>query len=196
MCATLVALRLGQTALILGCGGKTMTLRATLALVAMSSFAAAESRNVYLEAQDGTRVKIAALEIADDGDYTVEMVETPFSDHFLSMRPFRCLEGPAKHWCHVPYPYEIARNVSADLTDLEYDFLFLWKGSTEYGINMWNGVYYKLSAEAGRLTGTLHEMDMDLLSAPPDAGNLRPLQAGDLHASDPDSHWLPRMIIE
>jgi hypothetical protein len=37
---------------------------------------------------------------------------------------------------------------------------------------------------------------MDLLSAPPGAGDLRPLEAKDLHPGDPDSHWLPRLIIE
>ena len=169
---------------------------AAIAFVLTAAAAVAEPRAVYLEAQDGTRIRIATVDVAPSGDYTVSMAEAPFNDHFLSMRPFRCLEGPAKHWCHVPYPYEIARNVSADLTDLEYDFLFLWKGSTEYGINMWNGVYYKLADAGGRLVGTLHEMDMDLLSAPPAAGVLRPLKAGDLHESDPGSHWLPRMVIE
>ncbi|MEL6450302.1 MAG: hypothetical protein AAFQ19_03510 [Pseudomonadota bacterium] len=173
-----------------------MSLKAAFAWAILAPATWAAPQAVMLEAQDGTRIQIATVDVSASGDYTVEMAQAPFTDHFLSMRPFRCLEGPTKHWCHVPYPYKIARNINADLTDLEYDFLFLWKGSTEYGINMWNGVYYKLSAEDGRLTGTLHEMDMDLLSAPPDAGNLRPLQAGDLHASDPDSHWLPRMIIE
>ncbi|WP_300009264.1 hypothetical protein [uncultured Roseobacter sp.] len=157
---------------------------------------AAEERQVYLEAQDGTRVQIASLILAGDGTYSVQMQEAAFTNHFLSMRPFKCLEGPAKHWCHVPYPYEIARDVSADLTDLEYDFLFLWKGAGEYGINMWNGVYYDLSDQDGVIVGILHEMDMNLLAVPPDAGELRPLKAGDLHASDPDSHWLPRMVIE
>lgn len=112
------------------------------------------------------------------------------------MRPFRCLEGADKHWCHVPYPYEIKRDVSADLTDLEYDFLFVWKGATEYGINMWNGVYYKLTEANGKVIGILHEMDMDSLSAPPPPGELRPVQPKDLHESDPESHWLPRLIIE
>lgn len=168
-----------------------------IALICLGSVAVADTRSVYLEPAEGARIKIANFTFEDNLDYEVTMAEVPFKDHFLSMRPFRCLEGNKKHWCHVPYPYEIARNIGADLTDLEYDFLFLWKDSTEYGINMWNGVYYKLEPDgAGRLVGVLHEMDMDLLSAPPDEGVLRPLKPGDLHESDPDSHWLPRMIIE
>lgn len=167
-----------------------------LALCAVGAKAAADTRVVYLEDQSGARLEIAEIDVATDGTYKVTMKETPFADHFLSMRPFKCLEGPDKHWCHVPYPYEIKRNLSDDLVDLEYDFLFVWKGATEYGINMWNGVYYKLEEVDGTLTGTLHEMDMDSLSAPPDAGELRPVKASDLHESDPESHWLPRLVID
>ena len=120
-----------------------------------------------------------------------------YGDHFLSMRPFKCLEGKAKYWCRVPYPYENRHVVSAgDLTDLEYDLLFLWKGATEYGINMWNGVYYRLEIEGTRLVGRLHEVDMDPLGVPPEAGNLRPIVAKDLHEADPDGHWLPVLVIE
>ena len=57
-------------------------------------------------------------------------------------------------------------------------------------------VYYRLTEDEAGLTGILHEMNMDILSAPPDAGNLRPIQPDDLHESDPDSHWLPRLVIE
>lgn len=129
--------------------------------------------------------------------YEISWRESAFADHFLSMRPFECLEGPAKHWCRVPYPYEIGRSVAADdLTDLEYDLLFLWKGASEYGINMWNGVYYKLSIEEERLVGRLHEMDMNVLSAPPEKGDLRPVREADLEEGDPDSHWLARVVIE
>ncbi len=129
--------------------------------------------------------------------YKIEWRDDAFSDHFLSMRPFKCLQGDRKHWCRVPYPYENRRRVgTTDLTDLEYDLLFIWKGSKEYGINMWNGVYYKLKAEKGRLVGMLHEMDMDKLSAPPDDGNLRPIRDAYLEPGEPESHWLPQLAIE
>lgn len=167
-----------------------------LVLAVIASGAAAETRAVFLEDLQGTRIEIATLEIDPEGSYSLEMAEAPFENHFLSMRPFRCLEGPQKNWCYVPYPYEIKRNISDDLVDLEYDFLFVWKDAKDYGINMWNGVYYKIEEVEGQLTGALHEMDMDKLSAPPPAGELRPVQAKDLHESDPESHWLPRLVIE
>jgi len=169
---------------------------AMIALASAATSAMAETRSVFLEDASGARIEIAQLDVAEDGTYQVAMLEEPFADHFLSMRPFKCLDGPGKNWCHVPYPYEIERNIGLELTDLEYDFLFVWKDSSDYGINMWNGVYYKLTEIDGQLTGVLHEMDMDTLSAPPPAGELRPVSASDLHESDPDGHWLPRLVIE
>ena len=152
-------------------------------------------REVFLVPGDGARVKIADLSISD-GTYGISMNDAVFTDHFLSMRPFKCLEGPEKHWCHVPYPYENRHDISDDLTDLEYDFLFLWKGATEYGINMWNGVYYVIEQDGDQLVGRLHEMDMDVLSAPPAAGELRPVTMDDLEPGEPESHWLPILVVE
>lgn len=177
---------------------RMLCLMGATALAATTTFASPPDgvRGVFLKQTDGTRIRIATL-VIDDGDYAVTMEEGPFTDHFLSMRPFRCLEGLDKHWCHVPYPYDIRRELpGGELTDLEYDFLFLWKRATDYGINMWNGVYYVLAEEDGRLIGRMHEMDMDILSAPPAPGNLRPVQESDLTEADPDSHWLPVMVIE
>lgn len=165
-------------------------------LLSLASAASAEVKTVFLEDIDGARINIATLNLAADGSYALSMNDSAFSDFFLSMRPFKCLAGAGKHWCHVPYPYDIARDVSSDLTDLEYDFLFVWKDANEYGINMWNGVYYKLEDTGAGLEGRLHEMDMDVLSAPPAAGELRPLSAKHLHESDPESHWLPKLVIE
>ena len=149
---------------------------------------------VTLEDAAGQGIEIARVTVSD-GTYSVAMTPAPFTEHFLSMRPFRCLEGADKHWCHVPYPYAIARDLRAGAVDLEYDFLFLWKNATDYGINMWNGVYYVLGPGPGGLTGQMHEIDMDILSAPPGPGEMRPIGADDLHAADPDSHWLPVLRI-
>ncbi|MEL6678641.1 MAG: hypothetical protein AAFQ51_08040 [Pseudomonadota bacterium] len=154
-------------------------------------------RVVYLEDADGARTAIADVSFGADGAYTLSMRDAAFTDHFLSMRPFKCLDGPSKTWCHVPYPYENRHRVNAeDLIDLEYDLLFLWKRSNAYGIDMWNGVYYDLTVVGDRITGALHEMDMDVLSAPPDEGNLRPVRSVHLEPGEPEGHWLPFLVIE
>lgn len=164
------------------------------------SFAPDGEKTVSLVDQRGGLHPVATVVFtpAETGSsYTIEWRDDVFTDHFLSMRPFKCLEGAQKHWCRVPYPYEIRRVVSeGDLTDLEYDLLFVWKGATEYGINLWNGVYYELESEDGRLVGTLHEMDMDKLGVPPEAGNPRPIRDVDLEEGYPESHWLPGLVIE
>ncbi|MEE3316336.1 MAG: hypothetical protein VX202_01120 [Pseudomonadota bacterium] len=157
--------------------------------------AGAETRHAYLEQVDGTRVEIAEIRF-DGPTYEIVMADAVFSDHFLSMRPFKCLTNDQKHWCHLPYPYEIKRDISANLTDLEYDFLFVWKGATEYGINLWNGVYYQLTEVESGYVGTMHELNLDPLGVPPEAGELRPINRADMDPADPDSHWLPRLVIE
>ena len=171
-------------------------LRLSLMLALAATVATAEERAVYLEDNEGARLRIATLDLAADRTYRIRLDADAFTDHFLSMRPFKCLEGPEKHWCHVPYPYEIRRDLSADLTDLEYDFLFLWKAGTDYGIDTWNGVYYRLEADGAGFAGTLHELDLGQLAVPPAAGELRPIAEKDLHEADPESHWLPRLIVE
>ena len=174
----------------------TLTLAAFLAAPCLPAAPLSGTHDVFLQTAEGDRIAIASVTFGETG-YNVDINDDAFTDHFLSMRPFKCLEGPAKHWCHVPYPYEIRRVVSAsDLTDLEYDFLFLWKGATDYGIDLWNGIYYRIEAEGDALVGTLHEIDMNVLAVPPEAGDLRPVKAYDIEESDPDSHWLPRLVIE
>lgn len=157
-------------------------------------------KTIFLIDQDNTKLNVGTIDFKPQGDlsnYKITWRDEQFSNHFLSMRPFKCLDGDTKKWCKVPYPYPIKRSVRPhDLTDLEYDLLFIWKGATEYGINMWNGVYYKLKIEGERIIGELYEMDMDKLSAPPQKGNLRPIRDQDLEKSENSSHWLPKVIIE
>lgn len=160
-----------------------------------SAVDAGDSRRVFLEATDGARIEVATL-FVDEGLYTLDWNAPAFSDHFLSMRPFRCIDGPDKTWCHVPYPYAIRRDIGADLTDLEYDFLFVWKGRGEYGIDMWNGVYYVIEATGDGYVGQMHEMNMDILAVPPEPGEMRPIGRQDLEPADPEGHWLPRLVIE
>lgn len=169
--------------------------------IASNSFAAditspAVTFEIVLHAGDGTEIVAGQVGVMDGKNgkmsYTVDWDDSKFSDQFLSMRPFKCLDGPKKQWCRVPYPYEIKREVSPDdLTDLEYDLLFIWKNRNDYGIDMWNGVYYKLEQTHVGFGGLMHEMDMDILSAPPDDGNLRPIGEFDLEPAEPDGHWLP-----
>jgi hypothetical protein len=128
--------------------------------------------------------------------YKIQWEDGLFEDHFLSMRPFKCLPGGKKLWCHTPYPYEIRRHLSNDdFTDLEYDLIFVWKPEGEYGINLWNGVYYQLETTDFGWQGTMYEYDLGILGIPPDTGELRPILEKDLHEASTEDHLLPFIEI-
>jgi len=130
----------------------------------------------------------------------VSMDDSRFGDYFLSMRPFKCLESEQQLLCHLPYPYQNAQQITQDdLTDLEYQLLFIRKNPNDYGINPWFGVYYKLSWQNpphGPITGQLHETDMDVLAAPPEDPTIKPITVDDLYEADSDVHWWPTITIQ
>jgi hypothetical protein len=158
-------------------------------------------KTIRLVPAAGAPINLGTVSFAGEGPartITVRFDESLFHDHFLSMRPFKCLEGPDKFYCHLPYPYDSEGVVTVgDLADLEYALLFVHKKPTEYGINLWNGVYYKLALEeGGRITGSLYEVDMDVLASPPPTGEMRPIKPGDLNPAALEKQWLPRVVIE
>lgn len=153
------------------------------------------AREIFLIDGQGDRLRIGQIRFEGDG-YELALDGADFADHFLSMRPFRCITAGERQLCHLEYPYANARDLSAELTDLEYDLLFVSKGAGEYGIDMWNGAYYRLAPDGDGLTGTLHEVDLRPLAVPPPAGEMRPIRERDLHAAEPADHWLPVLRIE
>ena len=177
--------------------------RTVLALSLISTSALAElptgHRTITLTSAS-ERIEIGSIDFSGDGPtrkIKVQMRDDLFKDHFLSMRPFKCIEGP-KHYCHLPYPYEWKGEVSeGDLADLEYALLFVQKEPTAYGINLWHGIYYKFTLGAdGKLIGMLHEVDMDMLASPPKEGEFRPISYSDINATAAEGQWLPRAVVE
>ncbi len=152
-------------------------------------------KTATLISHDGLRQEIATVTFKsgtkpDTVAYEVKLIDAPFQDEFLSMRPFRCLPDTKEMWCHLAYPYTNKHEISAsDLQDLEYDLLFLFKPPKGYGIDAWNGLYFKIELQGdGNLTGTLHETDMNVLAVPPDDGVLRPISHDALTEVAPDAH--------
>ncbi|MBT3016052.1 MAG: hypothetical protein KME63_09935 [Candidatus Thiodiazotropha sp. (ex Clathrolucina costata)] len=158
-----------------------------------------EHYRISAENQHKELIPLGALILVDSAngqDYRIEWDEAQFENHFLSMRPFKCLPHPVQLICHLPYPYEIERNIdNDDLTDLEYDMLFLHKTPQEYGINAWNGLYFKFQRDRNGFAGELRETDLNVLQAPPEEGDLRPIDPDALYEPS-DKHWLRRIIIE
>ena len=134
----------------------------------------------------------------DTTTFDIKLDAPEFSAEFLSMRPFSCLAGEKEMWCHLAYPYDLKKQISAaDLTDLEYALLFLHKPQTGYGIDPWNGLYFKMSlGEDGAITGTLHDVNLDPLGVPPADRSARLIGPENLTVSDPATHRFAKIEIK
>ena len=107
---------------------------------------------------------------------------------------FKCLPHTTQVVCYLAYPYENKRFITKDdVTDLEYDLLFLHKSPQEYGIDAWNGFYYDLEMTEMGFVGELRETDLNVLASPPEEP--RPIKDEDLHPAS-DKHWPRRMTIQ
>lgn len=140
---------------------------------------------ITLIAKDGSRKVIGRVSVQPDGEASkiqVVLDSPDFTNEFLSMRPFRCLSGPKRMWCHLPYPYDLhGRITAADLMDLEYALMFIWRTYDRVGADAWNGLYFKLAlGEDGAITGALHEADFNLLASPPAEKFARPVAYTDI----------------
>ena len=129
-------------------------------------------REVILLDAAGAEYPVGTITFAPAGgdqvSYQLAVDYRRFKDFFLSMKEMKCLEGK-EVWCHIPYPYDNPRTVSAtDLRWLEHDLLFMFKRPGEFGANFWNGMYYRLSVEDGQIRGLAHAVDLNRLAAPPD----------------------------
>jgi len=158
------------------------------------------SKKITLLDSNNQALTIGNINFSDDNgrvSYKISLDGEVFRDEFLSMRPFQCIRLDEKMICHLSYPYPKQGYIAHDdLIDLEYDLLFLHKAPGEYGINAWNGLYYDLSITGNNITGTLNEVDLNVLAAPPEDGVLRPVTADMLHEADPERHLFPTLRIQ
>jgi hypothetical protein len=117
-----------------------------------------------------------------------------FEERFLAMRPFICLDGDKHSYCYFPYrsPQIITDN---DLTDLEYQFMFLRKPRNSVSLDPTSGLYYELKKTANGFEGALREVDMTPIIVP-EGDMTRPIKREGLFVSDPSGHWLPKLVIE
>lgn len=135
---------------------------------------------------------------ADGGTrFSVTLDDRLFTDHFLSMKEFKCLDGPAEVLCHVPYPYPQPRTVRpGDWAWLEHSLLFLYKLPSEFGAKFWNGLYYRFELTEAGLVGTPQAIDLNLISAPPDHPTVPPFRPALRDDVAPGTRWIERLTIE
>jgi hypothetical protein len=155
---------------------------------------------VTVHASDQESIDIGHVTFTEeDGGYRYQFAldQEKFEKQFLSMRPFDCIQKPEMMVCHLPYPYQNNKFISADdMADLEYELMFLHKYPGAYGIDPWNGIYYKMQLTEKGIEGVLHDVDMKVLTAPPDEGNLRPLTHKMLYEANPAKHWFYTLTIQ
>jgi hypothetical protein len=157
-------------------------------------------KTITLIGHEGERLDIGKATFSKDGDaaaFEIALDSPAFTDEFLSMRPFPCVTGAKETWCHLAYPYDLKKRIRAeDLTDLEYALLFLFKAPTGYGIDPWNGLYFRMAiTDDGVLIGALHDVNLDPLGIPPEDRAARLIAPSDLTLSDPASHRFSRIEI-
>ena len=120
-----------------------------------------------------------------------------FTDHFLSMKEFKCIEGRTELSCHVPYPYPQPGTVTpTNLAWLEHSLLFLTKQPSEFGAKLWNGVYYQFELTPQGLRGRPQAVDLNRISAPPDRPEVPPLRKALRDDMPAGARWIAELTIE
>lgn len=159
------------------------------------------TKTVTLFTADGEKQVIGQVELkpgADGTEAAFSLGAPEFENKFLSMRPFQCLTDPKEWWCHLEYPWGLRKHISKDdLTDLEYQLLFLFKPPSSFGVDAWNGLYFKLAVEDdGVIRGDVHEVDLNELAVEPKEEFARPITPSLLTKVKPTSHRFARIEIK
>ena len=178
-------------------------LLAVIFVCASVTYASADlsgEKTVFLVQADGSEVSIGTIKFTPDDDNTkfkFTLDESKFAVYFLSMRNFNCYETSKQKVCYLPYPYKTHGQITKDdLRDLEYNLLFIRVLPDEYGINAWNGIYYKLSLlDDGTVSGQLMNADLNVLAVPPDDPYARPIVEGEMSVGNADKHQFPTLSI-
>lgn len=184
-------------------GLAALGLTATLAAPApaWAAFTFSGTKSVLAVTADGTRIPIGTLLFtAGEGGtahFQLTLRTEGFTDHFLSMREFKCLPAAKEISCHVPYPYANPSTVGpGQLAWLEHSLLFLTKSPSEFGAKLWNGVYYEFTEQGSALVGRPQAVDLNEISAPPDNPAVPPFKHSLRHEMPADARWIRQLVIE
>jgi hypothetical protein len=156
-------------------------------------------KSISAQTRDQQLIPLGTVEFkpqSNGSSIKLTMDHARFTDHFLSMKEFKCLESAEEVLCHVPYPYKNPAVVSdADYAWLEHQLLFLFKQPRDFGAKLWNGLYFRLERDEAGLVGIPQAVDLNLISAPPDDLNTPPYGKALRDDVAPGSHWIARLLI-
>ncbi|MBL8349839.1 MAG: hypothetical protein JNL87_05955 [Burkholderiaceae bacterium] len=181
-------------------GGLALTCGAAMLAPAAAQPLAGE-RQITLHQRDGGAVALGSVTFTPTPDgrsrFVLALRPEAFKDFFLSMKEFKCVESPVEIFCHVPYPYPQPATVgSADFAWLEHSLLFMFKLPAEFGARLWNGVYFQLRRTERGLEGKPQAVDLNRISAPPDAPGVPPYRSALRDDIAPGARFFDRLTIE
>ncbi|WP_233386509.1 hypothetical protein [Methylobacterium sp. C25] len=178
--------------------GPLLAVLGSLAPAGASAWDMQGKKQVELRTRDGATIPIGTVTFKPDGEKTkfaLALDLKDFRDHFLSMREFKCLEGPELQ-CHVPYPYGNPRTVSgSDLSWLEHSLIFFFKAPADYGAKLSNGLYYAMKLTDAGIIGTPKSVDLNDIAAPPNEPNTPPFGPDARTDIEPRTRWIETLII-
>lgn len=165
------------------------------------AFDFAGTKSLIAVTADGQRKPIGTVQFApaQDGLATFKVVlrTEVFTDHFLSMREFKCLTGVKEVSCYVPYPYAHPATVGPGrLVWLEHSLLFLSKSPAEFGARLTNGVIYEFREQGAALVGRPMAVDLNEISAPPVDTSVPPFGTAQRQEMDASARWVRELVIE
>lgn len=158
-------------------------------------------KTVTVVTRDHQKLVIGTAEFVPSANgavaFKLKMNHALFSDHFLSMKEFKCLTSASELSCHVPYPYANPATVSGnDFAWLEHSLLFLFKQPRDFGAKLWNGIYFRMEREGEGLVGFPQAVDLNYISAPSDTPMIPPFTP-DLRDDFPSgARWIERLQIQ
>lgn len=173
----------------------------TLAATAAAAFDFTGRKTLLAVTADGARTPLGTVDFTPSAGtpttFRLALKAEAFTDHFLSMREFKCLNAAQEISCHVPYPYPNPATVGpGQLAWLEHSLLFLHKSPAEFGARLWNGVYYEFREQGAALVGTPRAVDLNEISAPPRDPSVPPFRKALRHDMPAQARWLRELVIE
>lgn len=159
------------------------------------------TKTIFLNTRDQQRLAVGTVQFEPRPDgrvgFKVTMAHERFSDHFLSMKEFKCLQGNPELLCHVPYPYAQPGTVApGDLAWLEHSLMFFYKLPTDFGAKLWNGLYFKLQPGEHGLVGQAQAIDLNRIAAPPDKAGVPPFGAAQRDELPAQTRWVQTLSLE
>ncbi len=159
------------------------------------------TKSIFATTADGERINLGAVlfTAGPDGSSTfrISLDLAPFTDHFLSMREFKCIEGRSELTCHVPYPYDNPTTVKpGNYAWLEHSLLFFYKRPSDFGAKLWNGVYFEFRETDSGLIGEPKAIDLNLISAPPNDLATPPFRPALRDDMPSEARWIRSIGIE